>query len=142
MAEAMAHLLLERREAALRALHVDCVMPVPQHWRRRLGRGADGAETMARAFGRSLRLPTPLHLVARHRDTLPQKELPPKARFHNVRGAFTVRANYLLAGTRVLLIDDTLTTGATCSEIAGTLKEAGAAAVHVAVLARAQGTHR
>ena len=39
----------------------------------------------------------------------------------------------------MLLVDDVLTTGATCSEAAKTLKKAGAARVVVAVVARAQG---
>lgn len=142
MAEAMACLLLERREAAIRALQPDFVLPVPQHWRRRIGRGTDGVETMARTLARKMALPLPPRLVIRHRNTLPQKDLPPKARFHNVRNAFAVRANYDLVGARVLVVDDTLTTGATCSEIAWTLKQSGAAVVHVAVLARAQGTNR
>jgi len=38
-----------------------------------------------------------------------------------------------------LLVDDILTTGATCSEAAGMLKRAGAALVAAAVIARAQG---
>ncbi len=142
MAEAMACLLLERREAAFRALQVNFVLPVPQHWRRRIGRGADGAETMARAIALQMTVPATPRMVVRRRNTLPQKELPPKARFHNVRNAFAVRANYDLVGARALVVDDTLTTGATCSEIAWALKQSGAAAVHVAVLARAQGTNR
>ncbi len=84
----------------------------------------------------------PSRLVIRWRKTLAQKELPPNARFRNVRGAFAVRANYHLEGARVLVVDDTLTTGATCSEIAWALKQSGAAVVNVTVLARAQGANR
>ncbi len=84
----------------------------------------------------------PRRVVIRSRNTPSQKELPPQARFRNVRGAFAVRANYPLQERRVLVVDDTLTTGATCSEIAWALKQSGAAVVHVAVLARAQGAHR
>ncbi len=49
-------------------------------------------------------------------------------------------ARPLPKGSHVLLVDDILTTGATCSEAAGVLKRAGAAAVAVAVVARAQGS--
>jgi predicted amidophosphoribosyltransferase len=44
-----------------------------------------------------------------------------------------------LNGIRVVLVDDILTTGATCSELAGLLKEAGASMVAVAVVARGTG---
>ena len=55
-----------------------------------------------------------------------------------MRGAFAVteRERERLAGRRVLLIDDVLTTGATAEEAARALKAAGAAAVDVLTLAR------
>ncbi len=139
LAEALAGLLFERREAELRNLTPDVVVPVPLHWRVRLGRGANSAETMARILSLRLGVPVPRRVVVRCRNTRAQKTLLPRARFRNVRGAFAVRANYPLEDKRVLVVDDTLTTGATCSEIAWALKQSGAAVVHVAVLARAQG---
>ncbi len=142
LSEAMARLLFERRETKIRQMQPDLILAVPHHWRRRLGRGANSAETMARSLSRQLGLVVPRTLVVRWRNTPPQKELPPKARFRNVRDAFAVRATYDLRDARALVVDDTLTTGATCSEIAWVLKQSGAAAVHVAVLARAQGTSR
>jgi len=63
--------------------------------------------------------------------------LPPTRRFRNMRGAFRVRRPNLVHGARVLLVDDVLTTGATCSEASKMLKQAGAAMVAVAVVARA-----
>ncbi len=140
MSEAMARLLLERRNEELRGLRPDFVLAVPLHWRRRLGRGANSPETIARWMATHLGVPNEARVVIRRRNTPAQKNLPPQARFRNVRDAFAVRANYDLAGARALLVDDTLTTGATCSEIAWALKQSGAAEVHVAVLARAQGT--
>ena len=71
------------------------------------------------------------------RNMIPQKGLRLRDRFRNVKGAFGVRRGYALAGARVLLVDDILTTGATCSAAAEVLKEAGAARVAVAVVARA-----
>jgi predicted amidophosphoribosyltransferase len=49
---------------------------------------------------------------------------------------------YAIQGTRVVLVDDILTTGATCSEAAKVLKQSGAAAVVAAVVARADGRKR
>lgn len=78
-------------------------------------------------------------ILIRQRNTLPQARLPPSRRFANVRGAFRIRRPDAVRGARVLLVDDVLTTGATCSEAAKMLKQAGAASVAVAVVARAQG---
>lgn len=60
-------------------------------------------------------------------------------RRENVHNAFAVRHKAQVSGKRVLLVDDILTSGATCSEAARILKMHGAATVVVAVLARAQG---
>jgi predicted amidophosphoribosyltransferase len=54
----------------------------------------------------------------------------------NVRGAFGVRPGVRLAGQRVVLVDDVLTTGATTSACAEALQEAGAGPVCVWTVAR------
>ncbi len=61
----------------------------------------------------------------------------PLARARNVRGAFALRRGRDVAGRRVVVIDDVLTTGATAEECARVLRRAGAASVGVLVLARA-----
>jgi predicted amidophosphoribosyltransferase len=80
--------------------------------------------------------------LVRCRYTNPQKDLLPRERFRNVRGAFRLRRSdrHRWQNSRLLLVDDILTTGATCSEAARILKQSGAAAVAVAVVARADGT--
>ena len=80
--------------------------------------------------------------MRRRRYTSPQKDLLPRERFRNVLGAFGLRRaqRERWRDARVLLVDDIMTTGATCSEVARLLKQAGAAAVAVAVIARADGS--
>ena len=62
-----------------------------------------------------------------------------KARIANIQGAFDVRARKLplIAGARILLIDDIFTTGATIDEIARILKDAGASRVDFLAFAAA-----
>ena len=135
---AVGRLLAERRGAQLAQLRPDLIVPVPMHWWRRLVRGFNSAELLAQCLGRHLNAPV-AHVLVRRRHTQPQKDLLPRERFANVRDAFQVRerARRHWRGSHVLLVDDILTTGATCSEAARVLKLAGAATVAVAVVARA-----
>ncbi len=121
------------------ALGVDCVVPVPLHWRRRWQRGYN--QSGALAFGLATGLGVPLHKwwVKRIRHTADQKALSATARKENVRGAFQVRPTAAVTGHSILLVDDVMTTGATAHEAARVLCAAGAKRVLVAALARAHG---
>lgn len=140
LSRALGDLLAERRVSELTALQPEIIVPVPMFWMRRLGRGNNSPEIVARCLGRRLGVSVHRRALVRCRNTPPQSGLAPSRRFQNVRGAFRVRRPDAVCGRRVLLVDDVLTTGATCSEAAKVLKEAGAVAVAVAVVARAQGS--
>jgi ComF family protein len=140
LAAALAELLVRRRRTDLAAFQPDLVLPVPMHWWRRLGRGFNSPDVLAQILARALGVPWAADLLGRKRNTLPQMRLAPSARFKNLHGALRLKQSAAIAGRRILLVDDILTTGATCSEAAGVLKEAHAAWVGVAVLARAEGT--
>ena len=72
--------------------------------------------------------------VTRPRVTLPQSGLTAAARRANVRRAFAVREGF--CARHPLIIDDVMTTGATCNELARALLDAGARRVSVLVVAR------
>lgn len=137
LATAMAHTLAERHAGALISSGADVVVPVPMHWLRRFQRGANHSDVVAQVLGRRLGLPVTPFLLKRIRHTRPQVEVPASARAINVRDAFRAVAHADLRAATVLLVDDVLTTGATCNEAARTLLAAGAARVDVAVIARA-----
>ena len=139
LSAALAELLFQRREAALAALAADVVVPAPMYWLRRLARGTNSPEIVAERLARRLRLPCVPRMIRRLRNTRPQGALARQERLENVRGAFRLRHGCDVSGARVLLVDDILTTGATCGEIARQLLTAGAVEVSVAVLARAHG---
>jgi ComF family protein len=136
---AMGELLFGSIGASLADWRPDAVLPVPMHWLRRALRGSNSAELLGETLSRRLAVPNAAACVVRRRHTQPQSGLSPQARFCNVRGAFRLRKGVDWSEARVLLVDDILTTGATCGEIARLLRRAGAAAAAAVVVARASG---
>lgn len=139
LATGLARLLVERHASAWESAEIDVVVPIPMHWWRRAWQGHNGPDLTAALIARRLKVYDYPRLLCRKRRTRPQAGLSRPERRENVRGCFSLRRGYRVDGARVLLVDDILTTGATCSEAARTLKRAGAASVSVAVLGRAQG---
>ncbi len=136
LAEQLGAFWAEHAEARLRELGADVVVPVPLHWWRRWQRGYNQSEALARALAARLRLPCKPGWLRRIRNTPLQTGQSATARRANVHGAFRARARAALRGKTVLLVDDVMTTGSTANEAARALREAGAARVVVAVLAR------
>lgn len=130
----------------------DLITSVPSHLWRRVQRGAGGSRVLAKSVARFLRPHWPnavqTDLMRATRQIKKQAWLGEKDRNANVQGAFRVNRGVLkarlsnrhgnrLVGKHVLLIDDVMTTGATATENARVLKQAGARRVTVAVVARA-----
>lgn len=124
----------EHAEQRLRSLGVDVIVPVPLHWWRRWTRGYNQSEVLADALAERLGLPCQRSALRRSRATPLQTRQTPTGRWENMRGAFQAASS--LAEKVVLLVDDVLTTGSTCSEAARALRTAGARRIHVAVLAK------
>ncbi|MCE9606643.1 MAG: ComF family protein [Planctomycetia bacterium] len=139
LSTALADISWERNAEAVRAAGADLVVPVPMHWLRRAMQGHNGPDLAASFWAARLQVDDYPRLLVRNRRTRPQAGLSPNERLSNVRNAFGVRRGYRVDGARVLLVDDILTTGATCSEAARILKKAGAKNVAVVVVGRAQG---
>jgi ComF family protein len=125
----------------LRLDEIDLVVPVPLHPWRRFARGFNQAERLARHLG-----PPVSHALARLTWRPSQAGLPAAQRRANVRGAVTLRPaltshrsralRSALAGARVLLVDDVVTTGGTLSACGMVLREAGVQEVRAATAAR------
>jgi ComF family protein len=111
----------------------DVIVPVPLQFRRLLWRRFNQAALLANAIGRQTHLPVAPSALVRIKPTQPQVGLTEAQRAANVRAAFRVpsRSRPLVAGRRVLLIDDVITTGATANACARALKRAGAVRVDV-----------
>lgn len=98
-------------------------------------RGYDQAELLARVAAKELGIPA-VRLLEKFRDNPAQSGIADaESRKENVRGVYRLCPGVDVAGKRVILIDDILTTGSTAGECARVLREAGAAEVRLAVLA-------
>lgn len=98
-------------------------------------RGYDQAELLARAAAKELGKPV-IRLLDKVRDNSAQSGITDaRARKENVQGVYQIRPEGDIAGKRVILIDDILTTGSTAGECARMLRRAGAAQVYLAVVA-------
>lgn len=115
---------------------IDLFQPVPMHWWRRLRRGYDQAERLAAGTARLFGVPVG-RALQKVRNTRPQSRLSRSSRLENLRGAFRVPRPEEVEGKTILLIDDVMTTGTTCSECARILEEAGAVRVFALTVARA-----
>ena len=144
LAASLADLLVRAHLDSGRA-HIDSgraqpalLLPVPLSDQRLRERGYNQAWEVARRVARTLRCPADPHLLLRVKDTPHQLSLPRARRAANVRGAFAVepRRAHELRGRSVTLVDDVMTTAATAAEISTVLKQAGAAEVHLWVVAR------
>jgi ComF family protein len=113
----------------------DCLLPIPLHLNRYRQRGFNQSTEIARHLAKHLHIPLDLHSCVRNRDTPRQSNLTAKQRLKNIRLAFSISKP--LDVPHVAIIDDVLTTGATASALALTLKQSGVSRVDVWVCARA-----
>lgn len=113
----------------------DAVTAVPLHWKRRRERGFDQARAIAYHASKIAGVRYRPRMLTRNRPTESQVGLSKTARVRNIRDAFSARVP---KGVQTaLLVDDIMTTGATISEAARTLRRAGVKKVYAAVVARA-----
>ena len=116
----------------------DAIIPVPLHWRRYWARRFNQSALLAEAIAKASQVPLVLGALRRVKATPQQVGLSQSARALNVQGAFRVSPSgkAAVAGRRLILVDDVITTGATVDACARALLRAGAAEVNVLTFAR------
>lgn len=128
----------ERLGEKLRSLHVDAVLAVPLHRKKKNQRGYNQAELIAKQVAKRLDTALCSRLLIRKKYTRPQKELDHAQRWKNLRDAFGIRekeAERLRSKgkfpKRVLLVDDIYTTGSTMEACTRVLLQAGVSEVYL-----------
>ncbi len=111
---------------------IDAIIPMPITWLRRLQRGYNQSEEIAKGLHELTGIPVYKDVVKRHRFKRSQTRLKAQQRRENVQGAFLLRKGEKIRGKHILLIDDVITTGATISACAEEL--AKVADVRISVL--------
>ena len=116
----------------------DAIVPVPLHWRRLWTRRFNQSAALAATISNLSGVPVAHAPLRRVKATQQQVGLSRKDRASNVQGAFRVdpARKAEVAGRRLIVIDDVLTSGATVDACARTLLRGGAARVDVLVFAR------
>jgi ComF family protein len=116
----------------------DALVPVPLHWRRLWVRRFNQSAMLAAAVSAESGVPLVSGALKRVKPTLQQVSLSRSERAANIQGAFRVppEGRGAVAGRRLVLVDDVLTSGATANGCARALLRAGAANVDVLIFAR------
>lgn len=122
--------------ARMSASAIDIILPMPITLRHRYDRGFNQCEYLARALAKRLQRKCDSSILRRVGTSRRQAGLSREERFANVAGTFAVIKPELVTGRTVLVLDDVMTTGATLSECAKTLKNSGAWRVWALTLAR------
>jgi ComF family protein len=119
-------------------VEADALVPVPLHWRRQWARRCNQSALLAEVISKASGRPVAHGALKRVKATPQQVGLDKSGRAQNVQGAFRVPADGKaeVAGRKLVLIDDVLTSGATSDACARALLRGGAASVDVLVFAR------
>ncbi|MDE5721779.1 MAG: ComF family protein [Clostridia bacterium] len=113
----------------------DCIVYVPMTKKAVNRRGYNQAKLLAESLSEKIGVPWLKDAVIKTADTPEQKTLTKKERIANLEGCFKVAKREEIKGKSVLIVDDVLTTGATCEAMAKRLLSAGAKKIYLATVA-------
>ncbi|MFQ5953086.1 MAG: ComF family protein [Candidatus Omnitrophota bacterium] len=123
-------------ESTISHINADLIVPVPIHLARRLARGYNQSELLAKALSDLTCVPFSMNNLIKTRNTHPQIGLSKNSRIKNLRGSFSVPRPSPVVGKSIMLVDDVMTTGATLEACAAELLRAGAQEVRGFTIAR------
>ncbi len=137
LAPYLARILANELQPEINFSSYDLLVAVPLHRKRLAERGFNQSALLARELGAALQIETAPQLLRRTRPTPSQsKTHGRRQRAENLRGAFTLRAGARIAGKRICLVDDVVTSGATLEACGLALKAARPTSITGITLAR------
>lgn len=113
---------------------MDGIVPVPLSRKSLRERGFNQTLLLSRVIAEHRGIPVYMDALCKNKETLPQISLGADKRMSNLKNAFEVKGN--VAGLRLILLDDVMTTGATARECSKAIIKAGAEDVVVVTVAR------
>jgi ComF family protein len=116
---------------------IDCVVPVPLHWKKMKKRGYNQSDLIAQGIAETLNKPLATNIIKRIVENPTQTRKGRYERWTNVEGIFELCDSAATQNKHILLVDDVVTTGSTLEACASTILKAPGAKVSVAVLAMA-----
>jgi len=134
MFEALADLMWQK--TVLKHLPVDCFVPIPLHWTRKIKRGFNQAEILAKRLSKHYQSPV-YDMIVRAKKTEYQARLEKEERKKNVAEAFAVKNGFDIAGKHIMLVDDLCTTASTAVQAAKVLAKYKPASISLVVACRA-----
>ncbi len=117
----------------------DYIVPVPQHWFRRVTVRYNQAEVLAENIASTLSIPITRRLLYRTRWTDKQGTKTIVERRNGVKDSFGCKLSSETKEAKILVVDDIVTSGATAHEAASALRKAGARRIDVVAFARGVG---
>jgi ComF family protein len=115
---------------------IDCIVPVPLHWKKMRDRGFNQSAILGRILSKRTGIRFSDKGLLRIKSMPSQVKLSRNERIQNLKGAFSIKDSNYFIGKKILLVDDVFTTGATMNECAKTLMNGGAKEVYAFSLSR------
>ncbi len=123
----------------VRTLGIEAIIPVPMYEKKKISRGYNQAEILAREISKKIGIREYENIIKRIQNTRPMKELDARGRRNNLKKAFNITRNDVKFKC-ILIIDDIYTTGSTIDEIAHEFLMAGVEKVYFLTLSIGQTT--
>ena len=136
MYKTFAKIILKNKKVCGFLEKYDIIIPVPIHKKRRLKRGYNQTELIAKEICKNINLELKIDVLSKQKNIVAQSELNKNERMQNIKNAFEVRNINEIIDKKILIFDDIYTTGSTVNECSKILKKAGVKQIGVLAIAK------